>query len=92
MMEYRHIHRRFVLSSLYFDGSIPNTYCAGRRALKFESDRVEKEHREKQETMQLEQVQMLESILRRVIRLEGSVRTSTKDKTSSPDPPPESTD
>ena len=42
--------------------------------------------------MQLEQVQMLESILRRVIRLEASVRTSTKDKTSSPDPPPESTD
>ena len=48
-------------------------------------------HREEQENRQLEQLQMLESILQRVIRLEASGTTATAGETTSLDPPPAST-
>ena len=58
-------------------------------AARAEDAEVQDIYRKEQGTKQLEQVQMLESILRRVIRLEASERTSTRDKTSISDPPPE---
>ena len=59
------------------------------RAARAEDAKVQHIYRKEQGTIQLEQVQMLESILRRVIRLEASERTSTQDRTSISDPPPE---
>ena len=48
-------------------------------------------HQKEQENRQLEQLQMLESILRRVIRLEASGTTATAGENTRLDPPPEST-
>ena len=62
------------------------------RAARAEDAEVQDIYRKEQGTKQLEQVQMLESILRRVVRLEASERTSTQYKTSISDPPPERTD
>ena len=59
------------------------------RAARAEDAKVQDIYRKEQGTIQLEQVQMLESILRRVIRLEASERTSTQDRTIILDPPPE---
>ena len=62
------------------------------RAERFEDAKSQAIYRKDQENMQLEQLQMLDSILRRVINLEASEWTTTQGETSSPDPPPASTD
>ena len=62
------------------------------RAERVEDAKSQAIYRSKQENMQLEQRQMLDSILRRVTSLEAGERTITQGETSSPDPPPASTD
>ena len=61
------------------------------RVERAEDAKLQTIYRKEQENMQAEQLQMLESSLRRVIRLEACGRTTTQGETSSPDPPPEST-
>lgn len=55
-----------------------------------EQETTQAGYRSKQENMQLKQLQMLDSILRRVTSLEASEKTTTQGETSSTDPPPES--
>ena len=62
------------------------------RAERLEDAKSQAIYRKDQENMQLEQLQMLDSILRRVINLEASEWTTTQGETSSTDPPPVSTD
>ena len=59
------------------------------RTERAENIKLQDIYRKEQGTIQLAQVQMLESILRRVIRLEAGEKTSTQGKTSISDLPPE---
>ena len=62
------------------------------RVERIKNDGVEKAHWKEQENRQSEQLQILESISRRIRSLEASGRTTTPGENGSPDPPPESTD